>query len=172
MTHAPEQKGFTLVETLVAITILTLAVVAPFEAIQNVTNAARLTKEKLIASELAQEALEYERFIAYNNYLASPTSYDGIKGMDGTSGPNCQSPNLCTVDPSAAVGSAFALCSGTCSPLQLNTTTGLYTQSNIGNPTIYTRTFTISGRTVTVTVSWYDRGANSIVFTEDTYDWL
>lgn len=178
MMHFTNRKGFTLVETLVAITILTLAVVAPFQAIQNVVSASHIAKEKLVASTLAQEALEYVRFVRDNTYLADQAGYRAhvLDGMNGTGGPNCTGSNACTLDATVAVSSAFVACSGTCSPLQLNAASGFYTQANIGNPTIYTRSVNIvahSGyETVTATVTWSDHGAQSMVLSEDLYDWL
>jgi prepilin-type N-terminal cleavage/methylation domain-containing protein len=173
-------KGFTLVETLVAITILTLAVVAPFQAIQNSINASRVAKEKLVASGLAQEALEYVRFIRLNNYLANPGSYKAtiLNGMNGTNGPNCVGAgNNCTVDASVAPP-GFASCGGVCPVLQLDPAgTGVYTQAAIGHPTIYRRSINITAtpnvsEQVTVTITWNDRGAQTMVLQETMYDWL
>ncbi len=174
--HRP--KGFTLVETLVAITILTLAVIAPFQAIQNVVSASRLAKEKLIAASLAQEALEYVRFVRDNNYLANPSTYTALDGMNGTGGPNCTATNGCTLDATVAPSSAFAACGSTCNVLQLDPTSGFYTQANVNNPTIYTRKINLtqtngSGyETVTVTITWTDHGSNSMILSENLYDWL
>jgi len=174
-------KGFTLVETLVAITILTLAVVAPFQAIENSISASRLAKEKLVASSLAQEALEYVRFVRTNNYLSNQSGYTAMNGLNGTGGPDCTGAKWCTLDASVApIGAAS--CPGaasTCPVLQLDPVNGYYTQVNVNNPTIYTRSVNIvvhngvpKYETVTVVVSWTDHGANTMTLSEDLYDWL
>ena len=186
-----KKSGFTLVETLVAIAIMTLAILAPFAAVERVVTASRIAKDNLIAASLAQEALEYVRFIRDNNYLLhanDPTSYTShiLDGLDDS--PNCTGSNKCTVDGVVVPASAIALCpSGVCAPLRLNTASGFYTQQTSGNPaTIYTRSITIipnstSGITpntsgdyekVTATVTWTDHGAQSMIVSENLYDWF
>lgn len=176
MTPSHHRRGFTLVETLVAITILTLAVLAPFQAIQNVINASRISKERLIAASLAQEALEYIRFVRGSNYLADRFTYVPLDGMNGTNGPDCTGSNKCTLDATVLPSSAFAACGATCPVLQLDPTNGFYTQANVNNPTIYTRSINLTQHSgyekATVTVTWTGKGSGTMVLTEHFYDWL
>lgn len=181
MMHRRE-NGFTLVETLVAITVMTLAILAPFSAMQQIVTAARLAKSNLIAASLAQEALEYVRFIRDNNYLAYASDTGGytshlLDGLNGTGGPDCRNSNKCTVDGTVAPASAIAACGSTCPALQINDASGLYTQQTVGtSPTPYTRSVSIvqnSGyETATVTIMWNDHGTQSMMVTENFYDWF
>ncbi|MFZ1988052.1 MAG: prepilin-type N-terminal cleavage/methylation domain-containing protein [Minisyncoccia bacterium] len=179
IASSKNKKGFTLIETLVAITIVTLAVIAPFEAIQRIIIASNISREQFIASFLAQEGAEYVRFVRYNNYLAhrNESNYaDHI--LDGLE--NCISPNTCTVDASfnAPLPTVECSASSSCVPLQYNANTGVYSQqTGAGNASsMYTRSVQIEDhgdyQTVTVTVSWNDHGAHDMQISEDTYDWL
>ena len=51
-------KGFTLIETLVSSLIITLVILGPLTLASNASTYARITKDTLIATYLAQEALE------------------------------------------------------------------------------------------------------------------
>lgn len=173
-------EGFTLVETLVAVAILTLAFLAPFQAIQSVTSQTRIAKDQLIAASLAQEGLEYIRFMRDNNYLANPATFTSgnlqLHGLDGSSGPDCTGTHKCTVDTTVALSSAVASCSSTCVPLYISPD-GYYTQVSSGNTqSLFTRSVTVAQHagyeSATVTVSWNDHGAHSIVLTENFYDWF
>jgi type II secretory pathway pseudopilin PulG len=167
--------GFTLVETLVAVTILTLAVAGPIYVADRAIVAARLSENQLIASYLAQEGAEYVRLLRDNAYLASfqaagttvsDTAWTKfLSGSDSFSISACRT-NTCTVDPTkpAGTGSAYSLnpCSGgSCVALYLKPN-GTYSQSNAGGAvaTPFTRTvqaFEVTGSDMRVvsTVSWY-----------------
>lgn len=71
-------KGFTLIETMVAITILTLSIAAPLYSAGRSLSAARNASNQLTASYLAQEGIEHVRMMrdnAYlNRYVANSTS--------------------------------------------------------------------------------------------------
>lgn len=173
------RQGFTLIESLVAIAILTVAIVAPFQAIQNVTKASQIAKEKLIAASLAQEALEYVRFVRDGNYLANPSSYNPLNYLALCVG----AAKACAVDTTVNIVNdpsvALSACGSpsTCSPMYLNPTGLYYTQASAGNTkTIYTRSLNIidhnTYQTATATVTWEDHGTNTTVITEDFYDWL
>jgi type II secretory pathway pseudopilin PulG len=71
-----KNKGFTLLEALVAISILMVAVVAPITIAQKGLSSASYSKNQMIASYLAQDAIEYiinkrdENVINKNSWLA------------------------------------------------------------------------------------------------------
>lgn len=156
-------KGFTLIETLVAITILTTAIVGPFYAIQSASRTSYLARDNVIAASLAQEAIEYIRSVRDNNYLAGQ---DWLEGLE-----SCL-PGPCTVDPTQLSGDI-----GTnIEPLYLSTT-NVYNQQRAGEQTRYTRTVemtTINEHevTITVTVEWERHGAQTVIITETIQDWL
>lgn len=165
-------------ETLVAVAILTVAIVGPFYAAQTAYNAANSARDELIASSLAQEAVEYVRSVRDDNYLynvAHPsTPHSWLYGLDGTGGvTNCVG-NSCTVDPTQ---SAVVACSGSCPRLYLSSA-NLYNQAMSGTQTPFTRSvlLTIVGNheaRLTVTVSWTSAHiANTVVITEVLENWL
>ncbi|MBP6860133.1 MAG: type II secretion system protein [Candidatus Pacebacteria bacterium] len=192
-------KAFTLVETLVAITVMTIATLAPFAAVQQVMRASNLSHDQLVASSLAQEAVEYVRFVRYTNWLKSEENeggtgeYEPLKGLNGTSGPNCLGTNTCTIDArkapysgSTLQGAAYCTASGAnpCARLY-RTAEGLYTQDasetdgTANTQTEFLRTVSVDESTegdgyvtVTVRVTWTDRGTHEIELEENLYNWL
>lgn len=67
--YSSNSSGLTLIETLVAITILTVAVVAPMSLTMQSLSAAYYARDQIVASNLAQEALESVRAIRDSNIL-------------------------------------------------------------------------------------------------------
>jgi prepilin-type N-terminal cleavage/methylation domain-containing protein len=57
-TRIQNNKGFTLIETLVAITILMISIAGPLTIAQKSLTAATIAKDQVIASFLAQEMIE------------------------------------------------------------------------------------------------------------------
>lgn len=72
-TKSSQHKGFTLIETLVAIFILVIAVTGPISAAQNSLKAAFLARDQVTAFYLAQDAIEYLINIRDTNALGSPS---------------------------------------------------------------------------------------------------
>lgn len=171
-------RGFTLVETLVAITVVVTAMVGPLYAVQQSLNASRTAREQLIASSLAQEGVEYVRGIRDSNYLYvlqnTGSTRSWLFGVDGTGGSvNCITAP-CVVDPIQDTKSRTIL------PLSLDPS-GLYYQpvSSV-TPTPYTRTVqlaAVSGNTtemlLTVTVTWTSKGQQrNVTIREYLHNWL
>jgi len=170
----PHMRGFTLVETLVAITIIATALVGPFYAVQQALNASRSARNQLIATSLAQEGIEYVRSIRDSNYLynnVNVTQRSWLYRLDGTGGNTCFTPARCTID---AVEDTV---SSSVTPLYLSTT-DIYNQQGLGAPTVYTRTVQLTSVTateviVTVTVSWTTKGqARTAIVSETLHNWL
>ena len=183
MMKETPMRGFTLVETLVAITVVVTAMVGPLYAVQQAMNASRSARDQLVASSLAQDGVEFVRGIRDNNYLYvlnNPSSTRSwLFGLDASGGTNCISA-ACIVDSTQQ--SAVSRCSGTCAPLRLSQN-GLYNQaaqSAVNVPTMFTRSVQltpVSGSTtemvVTVTVTWTSRGqARNVTITERLHNWL
>lgn len=71
LTINATSRGFTLIETLVAITILLVAVVAPISIIGNSIHQIYYAKDEMLAINLAQEGIEMVRKIRDSNMLAN-----------------------------------------------------------------------------------------------------
>jgi prepilin-type N-terminal cleavage/methylation domain-containing protein len=141
-------RGFTLVETLVAISILVAAVTGAFSAARIGINLSTYTKNQVIAFYLAQEGVEYIRNIRDNNGLASQSWLTGLN--------NCIAPNTCMIDaPQGTISQCTVL--GIC-PLLKQDTNGFYTYTS-GTDTIYRRSIQITPisateASITVSISW------------------
>jgi type II secretory pathway pseudopilin PulG len=85
-----KNKGFTLLEALVAVSILMVAVVAPITIAQKGLSSAIYTKNQMIASYLAQDAIEYVKNMRDENIL---NDADWLYGFD-----NCLGTYSCSVD--------------------------------------------------------------------------
>lgn len=187
-------KGFTLVETMVAVTILAFALVGPFAAVQTALTNSYVARDQLTASSLAQEAQEYIRSIRDNNYLASPqrTWLDGFNtvtnGRSNCYGTGSSPTGFCTID--ATLGDFHSETSSIkpmvgYSASQINSipylyrsSAGLYNQQNSGTATRFKRTVQIEEISsieirVTVVVTWITSGKTySITVVNNYFDWL
>jgi len=65
----PMHNGFTLLEALIAVTIITLAVAGPLFSASRAIIAVEISRDKLTASYLAQEGIEYVRAMRDSEYL-------------------------------------------------------------------------------------------------------
>ncbi|MDP1690213.1 MAG: prepilin-type N-terminal cleavage/methylation domain-containing protein [bacterium] len=121
-------KGFTLIETMIAITILTFAMAGPMFTAGRSIVAAQTARDQLTATYLAQEGIEYVRMMRDNEYLTayhaggadiSSTAWSNyLTGLDVTSITRCIAPNTCTLDTAGNGG--LEPCPGnSCAPLYL-----------------------------------------------------
>ncbi len=182
-------RAFTLIETMIAVAILTLAVSGPLYTANRAIVSAQTARDQLTASYLAQEGIEYVRQMRDNEFLAayhaggatvSSTAWGNfITGSDSAAITQCRA-STCTLDPSRLMGtgSGFALetCSGTsCKPLYL--ANGIYTlQSGIigATETPFTRTvqavdISATDERIISTVSW---SYHNVPYTITIYDHL
>lgn len=155
MKKIPITRGFTLVETMIAVTILALAIAGPLYTASRSVIAAQNASAQLTATYLAQEGIEYVRMMRDNEYLAVSNQPNAsvqawsnfLSSPDAASIVSCRA-TTCTLDPSRPMGtgSGFSLqpCSLSGSPYPvcapLNLSNGIYTQQSLGTPTIFTRT--------------------------------
>lgn len=105
--------GFTLIETMVAVSILALSVAGPLFVASRVLVATEISRDQLTASYLAQEGIEFVRAARDNAYLAiyNSTSPRGtnpnltsLAWSDFLTGPisGCLPPNGC--NPASQLG--------------------------------------------------------------------
>lgn len=83
------KRGFTLIESLIAISILTIAVTTSMSLTADSLATVKLSKNRLIASGLAQETVELIRNKRDNNYLEviSGSDRDWLEGINKNGGP-------------------------------------------------------------------------------------
>jgi prepilin-type N-terminal cleavage/methylation domain-containing protein len=171
-------RGFTLVETMVAVSILTLSVAGPLFTANRAIVAAMVARDQLVASYLAQEGIEYVRAMRDDGFLAAYQAggatisnaawTDFLSGGSDASITQCRA-TTCTLDPASPMGtgSGFSLqpCTGdACTSLYL--ANGIYTeQSGIVGATLtpFTRTIqaidiSANDERIVSTVTWSYHG--------------
>jgi prepilin-type N-terminal cleavage/methylation domain-containing protein len=133
------KRGFTIIETLVAIAILMIAIAGPLVVATKGLTSALVAKDQMIASYLAQESMEVIKNIRDNN-LATPPTYwlAGIVKNDGSG--QCMTGLVCDVGP---FNTEYEKCTGN-SPCKIsyNSLTG-YNNQGSGQPTIFSRSYYI-----------------------------
>lgn len=170
--------GFTLIETLVAITLLTVAIVAPMALTTQSLATAYYARDQITAFYLAQEAIEAVRSIRDGQVLQIAQSTGGASvNLFGSIPLNNQA---FTIDARQSdPASAIVLCDTTCPPLQTDGT--LYGYNASWADSNFTRTvkasFVGSGQDeirITVVVAW-QTGAfkeRSFSISENLYRWV
>lgn len=145
-----QKTGFTLVETLVALSVLILAVTGPLTLASFAIRSSGYSQNQIIAFYLAQEALEYVKNKRDNNALKDEEWLGGLGNCRGTSG--------CTIDvPNNDIKNC-----NPCQKLKYDSATGFYNQST-GIDTPFTREVKlrdiVEGREakITVIISWQER---------------
>ncbi len=98
--------GFTLIETLVAVVILATAIAGPLTIASKGLSAALVAKNQTTAEFLAQDAVEYVRFVRDSNRLTNKswlTRLNSCTSADGTAS--------CIID---SLADSVTVCSATC----------------------------------------------------------
>ncbi|OHA84515.1 MAG: hypothetical protein A2408_00755 [Candidatus Yonathbacteria bacterium RIFOXYC1_FULL_52_10] len=164
-------KGFTLVETLIAIAILVTAVLAPLAIAQSGIQAARYAQQQVTATFLAQSSLELVRYnIAYNLNTSNP---NWLAGLDV-----CQTAcEIISWQSKLDVGDElFRTCSGA-DPCRVYEIQGIYqVADNAASPiTPYTRSLKVEETSderevkVTTNVSWKLSNGSTRTYTLSQY---
>lgn len=120
-----KSSGFTLIETLVAISILLVAITGPMTIAQRGIQTARLSADQLVATHLAQEAIEYLHYVRHTNSLQGADWLQDIDDclIDGVSTDGCQIDTTKNISSTSAIS---ACPSGGCE-LLCRTSGGDYT---------------------------------------------
>ncbi len=170
MKKTTTQQGFTIIETLVAITILMVAIAGPLSIASKGLSGALASRDQMIAAYLAQESMEVIKNLRDNNVYNNPS--DSTKWLQNSNlpggFPSCfrnGGGNRCD----ASVTDTPGIITGSNTfPLKL-TSTG-YSHGNSGTATPFSRYLylskpwdpntqcdtTDSECTVTVVVDWYE----------------
>lgn len=199
MINSNIKRGFTLVETLAAVLLLSLALVGPLAIAQKGLSTALTSKDQNSAFNLAQDAIEYVRFARDTNCLAAasasltpcPGGLTSPSWVNDTINLNpcisASGSSACYLDTFGQNPSAPTACtSATACPVinydSVNNDFTYNTGAGIAS-TIFTRAVQIaynpscsgscnqSEADVTVTVSWSDPAAHSISVAESLYNW-
>lgn len=171
------RAGFTFIETVVAIGVLIVSVVAPLSLAAQGLRAARIARDQVIANYLVQEGVEFLRYTRDNNAL---------QGRDWLSGfpTECFAGSACRINIFDGASGSITTCdAGGCPVLQFQSTTGIYTYNDDEpsgwSDTKFTRTITFlygaePNREISaeVKVSWADVVTErSFVLREKLFNW-
>lgn len=178
------KRGFTLIETLVAVMLLVAAVAGVLGVAARSLRLAAVAREQLIAFYLAQEPVEFVRFIRDSNRLRTPPR-PWLNYL-----PECISANgsvRCTIDALEEryppLGPTINTCAVVpCPVIKVRTTSGLYGYKSGAQwkNSKFTRTTTITTPVggnadearVDVTVSWQvGLVQRSVVIREHLFNW-
>ncbi|MCX6703128.1 MAG: prepilin-type N-terminal cleavage/methylation domain-containing protein [Candidatus Zambryskibacteria bacterium] len=163
-----KKTGFTLVEVLVAISILSISILATFTAVQNSLKSTNFAEDQVIAYYLADEALEFIRnfrdsnAIRHVSALGSGGTYGWLSGFAGAGGDPCFPGKFCHID---VPGNRVYECSSdaaSCPVLLYNASAGVY-EYVTGTATQFKRSVSITMTNATeavvrVQVSWTAQG--------------
>ena len=162
--------GLTLVETLVAITVLLMAVVGPMVIYSNNINNVRDSGNRATAYYLAQEGVELVKHIVWTKLKEGVGDWltPDLANCIGVSGG-------CYIDP---INISVSPCGGACDPILIDSF-GVYNYTS-GTPTLFRRSINLDTANasgpdeaiLTSTVSWTSSGVNkSITIKEYIYRW-
>jgi len=158
-------EGFTIVETLVAISILSLSVAGAFTAVQGGIKSSTVAKDQITAFYLAQEGMEFIKNVRDENALHSVSgqSTGWLDDLSSVSSDPCFFGKICRID---SYLKTIATCSGgfgTCPNIKKDSSTGLFGYTPSWPDTVFKREiqFQQIGTDevfVIMRISWTNRG--------------
>lgn len=171
------KKGFTLMEVIVAIFLLTVGIIASYALITFVISSTTYASNKFTAAYLAQEGIELVRNIRDTNWVQSGSLFsDGLTSCDGdcagTDGSGCVVDYLSSQSADIKLDSAYQFHDSMFLSIDAN---GFYASSG-PTPTKFQRQVNIKNQgtylEVCVWVGWKEKEINhSVVVRENLYDW-
>ncbi len=188
-------RGFTLVETLVAVLVLSTAIAGPLTIASKGLSSSLVSKDQITAFFLAQDAIEYVRYARDTNCLTAGSTFavcptgTWLVGTGGTATdltPCIGAGNFCYIDTTNNSPSIPTTCtSAICPKLNYDSSAQLYTYAAINyttiKPTGFTRTINLSQvdalgneYKLTVSVYWVDQAGVShppVSVYEYLYNW-
>jgi len=166
--------GFTLVETLIAISIFSVSIIALMSILGGGISNANSAKTKIIASYLAQEGIEYIRNMR-ETYVLYPIN--GTWDSFRTEISSCTSANSCGFDNSVFPPDVF-LCSSHTNQCKLYVNNGNYNSNSIGVNSGFVRkiqAIAVNSNEVKISsvVSWTQgSGSYNVTLSENLFNWM
>ncbi|MEI7720216.1 MAG: prepilin-type N-terminal cleavage/methylation domain-containing protein [bacterium] len=175
-------KGFTIVETLVAVMILSIAMAGSLALASKGLNTIVVARQEVNATYLAQDVMEYLRALRDTNCITA-SSLTGTCANSAWLGnlPTLCAGGGCFID---TVTDAQTACGATCPVMNYDETNHVYTYNAVTTtitPTVFTRTVYIqnpvggnaSEASTTVLVSWPSVGGviRSVRVHDNLYNW-
>lgn len=166
--------GFTLIEALVAISVLVMSLTGPLTLATKAISEAKISQNQMIAFYLAQEAEEYIRNRRDSNFLSGADWLNGL--VSGSN--NCGTANGCTVDiPNDQILNCTG---GGCPNIKYDASVKYYNYTD-GQNTIFKRTVKIdqinigggnNEAKVGVIVEWPEKsGVKSFTLEDHLFNW-
>jgi prepilin-type N-terminal cleavage/methylation domain-containing protein len=171
--------GFTLVETLVAVSIFSVSVISLISFLGSSIANTNYAKNKIIATYLAQEGIEYIRNMR-DTYVLYPANggWNGFKTLISS----CVSANGCGFDSSALPADSIFQCAGApAGRCKLYLDNGNYNTNSSGVDSGFTRVILrelVGGGgseevKIISTVSWNTGSTvHSVSFSENLFNWV
>ncbi|NBD73688.1 prepilin-type N-terminal cleavage/methylation domain-containing protein [Patescibacteria group bacterium] len=165
-------RGFTLVETLIAIAILTITITGLLTVMARMLSLGFLTEDELTASFLASDAVEFVKSVRDTDYINDVSITDGASGFQSLFG-GCFSGTHCELDTTD--GTVAGTCGGHSSCSRLSTDGTLYGRG-FGTDSPYRRSITLEDiggyeYRLIVEVSWQgQQGTRSVTHERLFYD--
>ena len=178
-----DQNGFTLVETLIAISIFSVSIVALMSFLAQGISTTSYVKEKITAEYLAQEGIESLRNMR-DNYVLYPTetgkSWDSFKAVFDASNFDCALDDECGFNNSLVSDDQNFIfkCSSSVYGCALFLDNGNYNSDFLGDISNFTRTIWVENIDadeirIYSKVKWIKgSGPYSITFSEDLFNWV
>lgn len=166
--NSAKNKGFTILELIVAIFVMTTGIIGAYIAVQAPLHYTGFYNTQLTAYYLAQEGVEIVRNIRDTNWVAGGDWNTGLDICNSASGFYCEA----DYNDSALTQRSIAL-----QPSNLNISSNLYSYAAGGVSTAFGRKIEIipgtdaNGKDILktrVVVSW---GANQVQVSENLYSW-
>ena len=170
------RTGFTLLETIVAIAILSMAMLGPLELASRTIGSAAVSQNQITAFYLAQEGIEYVRNVRDNNFLNGAGWLNGLEDCLGANGCVIDIPNY---NPSSPAESSAA-CGSVCPNIKYDEAGGFFYNYASGESTIFRRTVKITAgvggnsdeANISSVVYWKGKFAGkSVGVEEDIFNW-
>ncbi len=161
------KKGFTIIEALVAVFILTVGITGCVVLANQVLSASELSKNRLIAANLAQEGIEVVRNIRDTNWLVGQDWDTGLSASTACGSPTDWEVDYSTTSLSDTYDGDY---------LKIDADNGLYGYAGT-TTTTFQRKITICysqiyEMKIETTVYWKTKGTTkSILMTEYLYNW-